>query len=69
MSQDKTGNPQLDSYELSEKIQAWNDGTARNITFILTEDCQLRCKYCYLCGKNSVSKMTIVTLCCSPPLN
>ncbi len=61
MSQDKTGNPQLDSYELSEKIKAWNDGTARNITFILTEDCQLRCKYCYLCGKNAVSKMTFET--------
>jgi uncharacterized protein len=31
---------------------------ARNITFILTEDCQLRCKYCYLTGKNSTRKMS-----------
>ena len=43
---------------LSHKIQEWKDGVARNITFVLTEDCQLRCRYCYLCGKNSTEKMT-----------
>ena len=35
------------------------DSSSRTITFIVTEDCQLRCKYCYICGKNSTQKMTI----------
>ena len=35
------------------------DTSSRTITFIVTEDCQLRCKYCYICGKNSTQKMTI----------
>ena len=27
------------------------------MTFIVTEDCQLRCKYCYLAVKNKMHKM------------
>ena len=34
------------------------DKTAKNITFIVTKDCQLACKYCYLVGKNSSERMT-----------
>lgn len=30
----------------------------RTFTFIVTEACQLRCKYCYLIGKNYAHKMT-----------
>ena len=30
----------------------------KNITFIVTKDCQLECKYCYLVGKNSNDKMS-----------
>jgi uncharacterized protein len=29
------------------------------ITFIVTQDCQLRCKYCYLVAKNSKEKMNL----------
>lgn len=29
-----------------------------DITFIVTKDCQLACKYCYLVGKNSKERMT-----------
>lgn len=36
----------------------WNGGTSKNITFIVTKDCQLACKYCYLVGKNSNEKMS-----------
>lgn len=32
--------------------------TVKNITFIVTKDCQLACKYCYLVGKNSKERMT-----------
>ena len=31
---------------------------AKNITFIVTKDCQLACKYCYLVGKNEKERMT-----------
>lgn len=31
---------------------------AKNITFIVTKDCQLACRYCYLVGKNSKERMS-----------
>jgi uncharacterized protein len=37
---------------------AWEEGRAKTITFIVTKDCQLACKYCYLVGKNSDERMT-----------
>ena len=43
---------------IKESAGAWQSGMARNITFIVTKDCQLACKYCYLVGKNSKEKMT-----------
>lgn len=33
----------------------------KTITFIVTKDCQLRCKYCYLVGKNNNEKMSYST--------
>ncbi|NLI11741.1 MAG: radical SAM peptide maturase, CXXX-repeat target family [Peptococcaceae bacterium] len=39
----------------------WNAGTAKTITFCVTEDCNLRCKYCYFVGKNSKKKMDFET--------
>lgn len=36
----------------------WQGGMAKNITFIVTKDCQLACRYCYLVGKNSQERMT-----------
>lgn len=36
---------------------SWKNGMAKNITFIVTKDCQLACKYCYLVGKNSKERM------------
>ncbi|MDF9410055.1 radical SAM peptide maturase, CXXX-repeat target family [Pelotomaculum isophthalicicum JI] len=36
----------------------WNHGRAKEITFCVTEDCNLRCKYCYMTGKNKTNKMT-----------
>lgn len=38
--------------------QPWQGGIAKSITFIVTKDCQLACKYCYLVGKNSNEKMS-----------
>lgn len=37
---------------------SWQSGIAKNITFIVTKDCQLACKYCYLVGKNTKERMS-----------
>lgn len=39
----------------------WEDGLSQTITFIVTKDCQLACKYCYLVGKNSHERMSFAT--------
>lgn len=36
----------------------WQAGMAKSITFIVTKDCQLACKYCYLVGKNDKERMS-----------
>lgn len=38
---------------------AWQSSVAKSITFIVTKDCQLACKYCYLVGKNTNERMTL----------
>ncbi len=43
---------------IKEDSKQWRDGLSKNITFIVTKDCQLACKYCYLVGKNSKERMT-----------
>ena len=44
--------------KIKENRRAWNDGSAKSITFIVTKDCQLACKYCYLVGKNEKERMS-----------
>lgn len=41
-----------------ENLQSWHKGMAKSITFIVTKDCQLACKYCYLVGKNEKERMS-----------
>lgn len=36
----------------------WQLGYSKSITFIVTKDCQLACKYCYLVGKNTNERMS-----------
>lgn len=38
--------------------EVWQDGIAKEVTFIVTKDCQLACKYCYLVGKNTNELMS-----------
>lgn len=38
--------------------KSWGESDTKNITFCVTEECNLRCKYCYMTGKNSKNKMT-----------
>lgn len=43
---------------IKDNNNLWQDGIAKNITFIVTKDCQLACKYCYLVGKNIKERMS-----------
>ena len=40
-----------------ESPETWQSNVAKDITFIVTKDCQLACKYCYLVGKNEKERM------------
>ena len=42
---------------IKSKGEEWRSGMAKNITFIVTKDCQLACRYCYLVGKNEKERM------------
>lgn len=44
--------------EVKDNVRPWMDGMSKNITFIVTKDCQLACKYCYLVGKNTKGRMS-----------
>lgn len=42
---------------IKQENNIFSSGTAKNITFIVTKDCQLACKYCYLVGKNAKERL------------
>ena len=46
--------------EIKEQYAGWQSGMDKNITFIVTKDCQLACKYCYLVGKNTKCSVEII---------
>lgn len=48
----------MEDSSVKKITEAWQSGVAKNITFIVTKDCQLACKYCYLVGKNNQGRMT-----------
>ncbi len=37
----------------------FNDSQAKSITFCVTEECNLRCKYCYMTDKNNFHRMSL----------
>ena len=43
---------------IKKEAWQWQENIAKSITFIVTKDCQLACKYCYLVGKNTKERMT-----------
>ena len=47
----------MQTFFIKKKDTSWQDGVSKNITFIVTKDCQLACKYCYLVGKNEKERM------------
>lgn len=49
-----------EQYTVGKAPMQWSE-TAQTITFIVTEDCNLRCKYCYITHKSSNRKMGFST--------
>ena len=47
----------MDDYNIKQLSNEW-EPSYKNITFIVTKDCQLACKYCYLVGKNNKERMS-----------
>ena len=43
--------------QYSVRFNLFDMAKERTITFIVTKDCQLVCKYCYLVGKNKYERM------------
>lgn len=48
-------------YLVGTRENIWREGNSQYITFIVTEDCNLRCKYCYITHKSSNNKMNLET--------
>ena len=44
--------------EIKSEFKSWQSNVTKSITFIVTKDCQLACKYCYLVGKNKKERMS-----------
>lgn len=44
--------------EIKKSDPGWQEGEAKSVTFIVTKECQLVCKYCYLVGKNNQERMS-----------
>lgn len=45
------------NYLMGAKTPGWKEKDVKSITFVVTEDCNLICKYCYITGKNTKNKM------------
>ena len=51
----------MNNYLMGDEMEPWKGGMAQTITFVITQDCNLRCKYCYMTNKNNSNVMTIET--------
>ena len=48
----------MQTLNIKTQENIWKNGETLSVTFIVTKDCQLACKYCYLVGKNTKERMT-----------
>lgn len=51
----------MSKYLMGDKLPQWKSGIAQTITFVITQQCNLRCKYCYMVDKNNDNVMTFDT--------
>lgn len=52
---------QTNKYTIGKDVGSWRNESAQTLTFIVTEDCNLRCKYCYVTHKSSMARMSFET--------
>lgn len=45
----------------SPQSNAWRSNDSQQLTFVVTQECNLRCKYCYMTGKNDQGRMSFET--------
>lgn len=51
----------MTSYTIGENLPLWGGDDTQTITFIVTSDCNLRCKYCYVVAKENNKRMHFST--------
>ena len=44
-------------YLVGTQSEVWKAGAAQQVTFIVTADCNLRCKYCYITHKSGGNRV------------
>ena len=48
-------------FKFGKNLEVWKGGDSQTVTFVVTEDCNLRCKYCYITHKSKTKKMNFET--------
>ena len=48
-------------YTVGGQMESWQGNMAQSLTFIVTADCNLRCKYCYITHKSDDKRMSFGT--------
>lgn len=48
-------------YTFGKSTQSWHNKRAQTVTFVVTDDCNLRCKYCYITHKKSGNVLSLDT--------
>lgn len=51
------------TYSVGKRLGTWRDEMAQTVTFIVTEDCNLRCEYCYISHKEVGKVMSLKVAC------
>lgn len=51
----------MEKYTVGKSVPSWGGADVQVITFIVTEDCNLRCKYCYITHKSKGKVMALDT--------
>ena len=49
----------MGSVRMAEGMKNFDSGNFITLTFCVTQDCNLACKYCYMVGKNNKHQMTL----------
>lgn len=51
----------IENYTFGKSVGSWHADRAQTVTLVVTDDCNLRCKYCYITHKKSDNKMDFDT--------